>query len=608
MATSIAADIFNHHNYEPLQYTPFADSTKSIRVLQIKPCETTTSILECTLIQVRLTSKYVCLSYMWGTDNASHPVLINGQLLYVRDNLYAFLQQARKSLTDSAAIPVWIDAVCINQDDLAERNAQVAMMGDIYRGAFQVVIWLGCGDARLGRAMEFVIKVGALYSTICARQYGFDLNDRSWPVAPDVILQALEIAAGTAESGSELTSAEVWERCSMILEAFVSLRYWSRMWTVQEIVLASNVKICYGEKIVPEAWFQIILYVVQHMPMASKELGPGDPTRSPCCVSLKLREEVSRSGGVQVNMFHMLRKFRGHECTMPQDKIYALRALASDGSAIPVDYAGSGGMLLDALFRQSSPQCPAIDGAYLVKTLGMKHNDLELQLKAFPIPQKWQETPLDIGVFRQDEQDRDIWYIDGALVKRSLAAMQSEASLKCKLFNNARSRHDHDTIAESGDIVAQVQGLGIFIVFKGPESIRTLPDWANTSMVNTFLSTCSFRNIYHLHEKSTYTARPCEYRLPRGASNKTPMLLEQAELMLVEEARKFLHLANTSSGWKMVLNWQCLLSLWDLTIHRPWLLVEDNVGAEAKEEWEDAIAKAKTDRPARRILNEPPRR
>ena len=40
---------------------------------------------------------------------------------------------------------MFIDALCIDQSDIAERNHQVRQMGDVYRAAKAVVAWLGCG-------------------------------------------------------------------------------------------------------------------------------------------------------------------------------------------------------------------------------------------------------------------------------------------------------------------------------------------------------------------------------------------------------------------------------------------------------------------------------
>lgn len=78
--------------------------------------------------------RYFALSYTWGSDSASHRVTIDGYDFLVRDNLWQFLQQWYKSDSWKGEI-FWIDAVCIDQLDKAEKNVQVGMMGRIYNEA-----------------------------------------------------------------------------------------------------------------------------------------------------------------------------------------------------------------------------------------------------------------------------------------------------------------------------------------------------------------------------------------------------------------------------------------------------------------------------------------
>ena len=90
---------------------------------------------------------YTSLSYSWGrnSDGDASPnrkMLIQGQSLAITENLYDFLLRIRPN-QDQDAVLLWVDAVCINQTDVPERNAQVAMMAEIYRKAAKLIIWLG---------------------------------------------------------------------------------------------------------------------------------------------------------------------------------------------------------------------------------------------------------------------------------------------------------------------------------------------------------------------------------------------------------------------------------------------------------------------------------
>lgn len=85
---------------------------------------------------------YNCLSYAWGDSKPEHLLLINGQKFYVKKNLFDFLENTRGQ-TKYKHVEYWIDALCIDQSNVAERNHQVAQMGMIYSKARHVIAWLG---------------------------------------------------------------------------------------------------------------------------------------------------------------------------------------------------------------------------------------------------------------------------------------------------------------------------------------------------------------------------------------------------------------------------------------------------------------------------------
>ncbi|KAK3360686.1 heterokaryon incompatibility protein-domain-containing protein [Lasiosphaeria hispida] len=84
--------------------------------------------------------KYEALSYVWGSQHSNTSIELNGQPFQVTPNLHAALKRLR--LFDSQRT-LWVDAVCINQADNAEKAAQVAMMSDIYATTSGALLWLG---------------------------------------------------------------------------------------------------------------------------------------------------------------------------------------------------------------------------------------------------------------------------------------------------------------------------------------------------------------------------------------------------------------------------------------------------------------------------------
>jgi hypothetical protein len=121
-------------------HEPLPPDPPTIRVLNLIPTSSHDSPIQLTLKQIRLTDDYNCLSHMWGDSKDQEVIFINNKRFEVRRNLYDFLCLARKlSITDT----LWIDAICINQEDIQERNKQVQLMGDIYEKAYQVLIYPG---------------------------------------------------------------------------------------------------------------------------------------------------------------------------------------------------------------------------------------------------------------------------------------------------------------------------------------------------------------------------------------------------------------------------------------------------------------------------------
>jgi hypothetical protein len=122
------------------QTLPLSGTQLRSRFLRIHPGKPD-GRLKCTLFTSTLIgARYEALSYTWGTDAQCNPVIVNKVAVGVTLNLQSALLALRRP---SKSRVMWIDALCINQNDLQERSHQVQQMGDIYRCAAKVVIWLG---------------------------------------------------------------------------------------------------------------------------------------------------------------------------------------------------------------------------------------------------------------------------------------------------------------------------------------------------------------------------------------------------------------------------------------------------------------------------------
>jgi hypothetical protein len=120
---------------------------RTIRLIKLLPGEFSAPV-HCQLVEKRLSStlSYKALSYSWrngdGDDSSRDDVTIlcNSKPIQISPNLYAALRRLR---SPHSALSIWVDAICINQQDDAERARQVGLMRDIYQRSDEVCIWLG---------------------------------------------------------------------------------------------------------------------------------------------------------------------------------------------------------------------------------------------------------------------------------------------------------------------------------------------------------------------------------------------------------------------------------------------------------------------------------
>jgi Heterokaryon incompatibility protein (HET) len=163
---------------------------------------------------------YAALSYVWGKHSTARTIIVNSATLFVTPNLFAALKQFRNP---TETVNLWIDALCINQDDIQERNAQVSLMGEIYRRARVVLMWLGEEGEDSAIAMELL------------RQLKLNDRDETTPYSPEYTNHCREFLYNRCYEPH-------WKALVMLLQR----PYWTRVWIVQEILLSTNPIMCCG--------------------------------------------------------------------------------------------------------------------------------------------------------------------------------------------------------------------------------------------------------------------------------------------------------------------------------------------------------------------------
>lgn len=200
-------------------YTPLSSTRPTIRLLLLLPGDFNDDICGF-LIEVPMATKpeYMALSYVWGDRTDTVSIQLFGQEFPVTKNLAAALRHIR----DREGIhKIWVDAICINQADVAEKNLQVALMGTIYRSAAEVLVWLG-KDAEEDQDNW----PGSAERTKMA----FDFADSFARVEPGDLAWYIN----TRRLGEGYPNADDGVRAFLNL---MSRKWFSRRWVIQEVVL-----------------------------------------------------------------------------------------------------------------------------------------------------------------------------------------------------------------------------------------------------------------------------------------------------------------------------------------------------------------------------------
>ncbi|MCJ1247936.1 hypothetical protein MMC30_005151 [Trapelia coarctata] len=190
--------------------------------------------LECILRQVLLdpgstgsTSSYEALSYVWGDQTRTSPLICNGREIRVTTNLYDALRRLRDPHQNRR---LWADAICIDQSNVKERGQQVQMMGSIYETATEVLVWLGHDDGGARKAFDLARDIAELAST----------NRRGGRVPP------LGEVYFDPERWHFLITGEAAQSRWKCLEDLTNRPWFSRTWVIQEIALASKAMLFCG--------------------------------------------------------------------------------------------------------------------------------------------------------------------------------------------------------------------------------------------------------------------------------------------------------------------------------------------------------------------------
>lgn len=256
-------------------YQPLDASRSQIRLLKIDRSLSPTAKVRCHLEVFDLYNAphYTGLSYRWTylePDTAQRPspevtkksMVVDGKLFYVSENLANFLEVFREQ-PQNEPIWLWIDQICINQEDIPERNQQIRLMSDIYIRCQTVIIWLGEASALAEDAYSGVLKDS----------------------------------------------------------------YFTRLWIVQEVLLARHIEILAGTK-----W--IDWGTLMRTPLSGSLVSNGVPV-----ATLDLLDRARNFDRGSSGLASLLIVLDNNGCKDPRDHVYGLLGLVSEDQRPEIDYS-----------------------------------------------------------------------------------------------------------------------------------------------------------------------------------------------------------------------------------------------------------------------------
>ncbi|KAH7007120.1 heterokaryon incompatibility protein-domain-containing protein [Ilyonectria destructans] len=343
--------------------------------------------------------RYTALSYVWGDDSSSHQIFLNREPFHVGDNLYTALKRSRNALgvvallnldgtTESCTAKIrdkrldmidrhlmpegrvlWVDVLCVNQANIAEREAQVKLMARIYRQADYVHADLGYGGDEGGMKLFHLLKTVTEAGSACeshapvassssSRDQDGDSTQQetvraiasNWKKlhskwrrilpsrhAPKSEVQSLE------DQGLPSADDPIWDWWRQ----FLNSPYFRRLWVIQEFSLAKGISLWFGTVgIDPEMVSGSIHYLGKYstnrgyyvtVESTKTSIKGGSAAGLSAFASLMTqRQTIGNSIGLGAGYSPLLDKLglaREALATDQRDKMYCMLGLASDGSA-----------------------------------------------------------------------------------------------------------------------------------------------------------------------------------------------------------------------------------------------------------------------------------
>ena len=300
--------------------------TNEIRLLKL--LDSSVSCFEFVYASIDDPPRYAALSYTWGDVKGSESIIIDGHSVEITCNLSDALHTLSTRMGISGLL-LWVDAVCINQDNLEERSSQVNIMTEIFQKGQNVWIWLGNASSESDIAMRAIRDFGTFF-------YDHEAEISTMPHG--------------ADSGISPTNPRIYGSAgSPRMQSWHYIRdllrrpWWSRTWVVQEATCPVPTTLFCGSSYVEWGY----LYGTARLMVALDVFQEVDFDVNITLASFvwlsTIRTARLEKKEAVLKLNELVALTSGMACRDPRDRIFALVGIASDivpGSLVP-DYTKS---------------------------------------------------------------------------------------------------------------------------------------------------------------------------------------------------------------------------------------------------------------------------
>lgn len=449
-----SSTLSDHVNFKCLattncKYEALPDTNNATWLLYLHPLSHTGKI-EASLTVVNLSDKpvYTALSYEWRTDIEQQAITVNGHFVHIRYNLYQLLLRL---CPKRGFRRLWVDAICVDQNNISERNSQVQMMGTIYKAATFVVAWLGEEPENCEPLLRHLKRSGKVSRTVLrhgGRSVENDPRLEFEPLADSASVKALKI--------------------------LLQRSYWSRAWVLQELIHGREITLMCGDEDVSWAYLRAL------------------SGRLPWATSFKhtiidelFTHKSALACGKHLKMHTLMHAYPNRQCVDPRDQIYSLLSIDSTYKEpkrlIDVDYGIDCQSLLFRTFNSSANGRYAANFERMRLALGLSWADVldVSKTRYMMVGESCLEPQHPWAIYAE-------LYLEGRASDAQAIKLGKHDLIAVSVADNAAflyGSHGIATVAEIGDYIFGFKGSSLALVCRLTDGDGV---WVGTMIQNRY--------------------------------------------------------------------------------------------------------------------------